>query len=315
MTLISNAVRSIQVGIDDYDDHTRVLSAVRDVHAGILLLFKEKLRRLSPAGSNEVLLRQRIIPRRDAENGVVFVGTGKKTVDIQEIKERFSALDIKADWSSFDRLTAVRNNVEHYYSTDPSHVLQEAMASAFSVANGFIRSELNDDPAKLLGAKWWEKLLEIKTVFDKEKSDCKALMSKISWAGSTLQSVVDRFECEQCSSTLLVPTDSTAIPPDVELECRACGHKMAFTERAASLLDAVFWGDSFEAAKSGGDPPLYLCPGCGEETYLAEDDRCASCEYVREHKECLICHERLSPDEQEFEGLCSYHAHSLGRDD
>lgn len=62
-TLLNNAISSIQIGIEDYEseDERRVLSAVRNLTAGILLLFKEKLSELSPGDSNEVLLKQQIM--------------------------------------------------------------------------------------------------------------------------------------------------------------------------------------------------------------------------------------------------------------
>jgi len=49
-TILDNAVQSIQIGIEDYrsSDPRRLLSAIRNVQAGILLLCKEQLRRLSP---------------------------------------------------------------------------------------------------------------------------------------------------------------------------------------------------------------------------------------------------------------------------
>ena len=65
MILFANAVESVQIGVEDLlkNDDRRVLSAVRNVHAGVLLLCKEKLRRLSPA--DELLLAQRFQPRPD----------------------------------------------------------------------------------------------------------------------------------------------------------------------------------------------------------------------------------------------------------
>ena len=59
MDLLENAVKSIELGVEDYrtGTHARLLSAVRNIHAGILLLYKEALRRLSPSGSNDVLMR------------------------------------------------------------------------------------------------------------------------------------------------------------------------------------------------------------------------------------------------------------------
>lgn len=315
MTLIDNAVRSIQIGIDDYDDPSRLISSVRNVHAGILLLFKEKLLQLSPADSNEVLIKLHIAPQRDSSGAIRFVGKGKKTVGIREIKERFKDLGVRADWKSFDRLSAVRNNVEHYYTTDPAQVLQEAMAKAFSVANGFIRTELQRDPATLLGSDHWEKLLAIQEVYEKEKAECRELMAQVHWPGGTLPTLVHDFECIECSSSLLVPEDASAAPPSITLACRACGHRMDFDEHAGKLLDEALWGDSLEAAKSGDDPPLYQCPECGDETYIADDESCAKCGYQREYEECAICHTPLGPDEQDLGGLCFYHADMMSRDD
>lgn len=315
MTLIDNAVKSIQLGVADYDDASRIVSSVRNVHAGILLLFKEKLRRLSPAGSNEALLKHRIVPSKDSSGTIIFVGKGRKTVDVQGIKERFQELEVKADWSSFDRLTALRNDVEHYYTTDPSNVHQEAMAKAFAVANAFIRSELLDDPAKLLGSSSWDKLLDIKEVYDREKAECMALMAKIDWPGSALARVANQFECSKCSSSLLVPVDTTATPPNIIFKCRGCGHRIDFSEQVAELLEEAYASESFEAAKEGTNPPLYTCPDCGDDTFLAEDGRCANCGYECEYNECAICHQPLGPDDQEFDGLCAYHSNVMARDD
>lgn len=87
-TILANAVQSIQIGIEDYQssDSRRVLSAVRNVTARMLLLFKEKLRELSPADSDEVLIKQKIQPELDANVAVIFKGYGKKTVDVCKLQ-------------------------------------------------------------------------------------------------------------------------------------------------------------------------------------------------------------------------------------
>jgi hypothetical protein len=68
--------------------HSRLLAAVRSIRAGILLLYKEALRRASRAVSNEALLKVKILPRRTEAGTVEFVGDGQKTVDVQQIRER-----------------------------------------------------------------------------------------------------------------------------------------------------------------------------------------------------------------------------------
>src|SRR5437879_4668648 len=100
MKLLDNAIESIQVGVEDYQSGTRprLLSAVRNIHAGILLLYKEALRRQSPAGSRDALMLARIVPSKDSNGNIVFIGEGKKTADTQQIRERFETLGIKTDW-------------------------------------------------------------------------------------------------------------------------------------------------------------------------------------------------------------------------
>ena len=80
-----------------------MLSATRNITAGVLLLFKEKLRQLSPSDSDEVLIKQRIQPEFDANGSVIFKGDGKKTVDVQQIEERFKALNIEANWKGLKK--------------------------------------------------------------------------------------------------------------------------------------------------------------------------------------------------------------------
>src|SRR5258708_39828887 len=100
MELFRNALESIRVGVEDYQSNQRgrLVSAVRNIHAGILLLFKEKLRRLPPRG---VLMMAKIAPERNPSGSVVFVGQGRKTADVEQIRERFKALGIITDWNGF----------------------------------------------------------------------------------------------------------------------------------------------------------------------------------------------------------------------
>jgi hypothetical protein len=64
VNLLENAIHSTRLYLQDYsaESDDRLLSAVRNLHAGILLLYKEKLHSLSPAGNEEALLKQKIVP-------------------------------------------------------------------------------------------------------------------------------------------------------------------------------------------------------------------------------------------------------------
>lgn len=143
-TILANAVASVQIGVEDYlsDDPRRALSAVRNISAGILLLFKERLRELSPPSSDEVLIKQQIHAKLDSSGALIFLGTGKKTVDVHQIQERFSSLGITADWKRLDGVVRVRNDIEHYCTTEPTLRMRELLADSFLVMRNFITSEL-----------------------------------------------------------------------------------------------------------------------------------------------------------------------------
>ena len=63
MSILQNAIDSIVLGLEDFEssDHKRIISCVRNLFAGILLLFKYKLVLLSLPDSNEVLIKQEIL--------------------------------------------------------------------------------------------------------------------------------------------------------------------------------------------------------------------------------------------------------------
>lgn len=44
------------------------------------------------------------------------MGVGRKTVDASQIRERFKDLGITANWSLFNGISDVRNNVEPHYA-------------------------------------------------------------------------------------------------------------------------------------------------------------------------------------------------------
>src|SRR5438105_213793 len=101
--LYDNAISSIQLGLADFSsgDDKRLLSAVRNLHAGIVLLYKAKLSILSPERSADVLIKKRILPKRSSTGEIVFVGHGERTVDVREIEQRFNSLEIRTDWERF----------------------------------------------------------------------------------------------------------------------------------------------------------------------------------------------------------------------
>lgn len=293
-----------------------MLSAVRNITAGILLVFKEKLRLLSPVGSDEALLKERLRPAITPSGEVRFVGAGRKTIDVQQIKERFDALHVGVDWKRFDELVRLRNELEHYYTTASASVVQGALADAFAVLQSFIAVELGREPLDLLGEPTWKVLLEESSVFEAQLAICKADLDRIKWPDPVYDCVVQELKCIHCRSELVKPTD--AEEPDLtslEFLCTSCGKVSNFTDAIGDAVAEAFAADAYIAMTDGGDPPLAHCHECGEIAFHFETGACLLCRAELSHFTCVVCSASLGPEDQDNNGLCGYHKWQADKDD
>jgi hypothetical protein len=89
--LFNNAVESIVVGIEDYQQNSRprALSAVRNFYAGTLLLAKEVLVRKVPGADPDEILGAKYKPIISKMGGVEYEAVGHATVDFTQLAERF----------------------------------------------------------------------------------------------------------------------------------------------------------------------------------------------------------------------------------
>jgi len=319
-TILENAIQSIQIGIEDYlelsDDPRRTLSAVRNLSAGVLLLLKERLRELSPASSDEALIKQKIQPMRMADGTVFFQGDGKKTVDVQQMKERLRSLGVAVDWKRLDAILAVRNDIEHYCTNTPTSRIKELIADTFLVVRDFITTQLNCEPVDLLGTETWGTLLSVAEVYSQEAADCAAAMAEVVWGEEGVRLVASHLRCRDCLSALLKPTNPTESRlPSLELQCTSCGEFLQFEELAEAAARECYFSDMYLVMTDGGDPPLVTCYECGRETFLVAEQVCIACSATLYYTECVLCGEGLGADEQELNGLCSYHYHQARKDD
>jgi hypothetical protein len=298
-TILKNAVASIQIAIEDYqsDDPRRTLSTVRNMTAGILLLFKEKLRSLSPKLSDEVLIKQKISPQLNAAGHLIFRGEGSKTVDVTQIEERFKTLGIDTDWKKFEKLVKVRNNIEHYYTKESDRSLRELISNSFLIIRNFLLYELQQEPSTLLGELTWRTMLEEAEVYQRELDDCHKLTEKILPWHSTIK---DYLICYECYSELLRPTGND----QHSLLCASCGNTGDIEH---------FLGLS-EFSHEGEEPGKATCPHCFRKTFVVEKGVCAACGQSLNYHTCSQCGEKLGPQEQDFQnplgavcGYCSNH--------
>jgi len=314
-SLISNAVSSIQIAVEDYtnEDSRRRLSALRNMTAGILLLFKEKLSRLSPPGSDEVLIKQKIVPKQIG--GVLqFVGEGKKTVDVFQIKERFENLGIDVSWIRFEKIINLRNQIEHYHDAPPA-LIQESVANSFVIASEFIKNYLDASPVDLLGEATWQVLLQENNIYEAEAEICVKEMNRIEWELATQSEIAEFLECAKCHSKLIKPLDPASDIGSMNFECAACGAFSEYSEIAESACETAFAGANYSSIKHGGDPENDMCPECGLQTFVFDENCCIVCGAEISYTKCVRCGEQITVHEQDYGGFCGYCNHMIEKED
>ncbi len=62
---------------------------------------------------------------------ITLKGIGKKTVDVHGLKERFRSLGISFKWTDIDRVTQIRNDMEHMFYKGGEALAREAVSDAF----------------------------------------------------------------------------------------------------------------------------------------------------------------------------------------
>jgi hypothetical protein len=298
VSLLKNAKISIRLGLEDYksNDKRRVISSVRNFHAGVLLLLKEKLRRLSPSNSDEVLIKDKILPKLDANRKIIFVGKGKKTVNTEQIKDRFESLGIKFDWARFYKIKNLRDDIEHYHSAEITGMVSDA----FILVRDFVKNELNEDPRSLLGKDVWKTLVTEGEVYKKEREDCKAQLDLVKWESNTLRdAILEYARCARCGSALVTPQDASQPYSKICLKCRSCGKIDNFYSFAVEAISRIgkFENTIFE------DTIIEECSSCLRNGLVVSEGKCVFCGEETNCK-CLDCREEFSKDELNEDGRC-----------
>lgn len=326
--LYENALASIKLGIEDFKlskldeseggNPTRALSSVRNLYAGLLLLFKYKIATSvdSPADSYQLIFNPpaKILPGPDGMGGISWKPEGKfkpTTIDVAQIKERFEKFSIEIDWKKIESIQQCRNHLEHLH---PEHTYGEVagfVADLFPILDNFIQNELQKSPQTVLGSAW-ETMLQHSEFFLSKVNECIS-----SWEDAGVPDGIREFIseccCNECSSRLIraseenLESGQTVSDDEEEFNyvCVSCGDKDLITPL---LLDA--FGREFFYWPPNGDEPTYeSCFHCGRNTFVISEQKCRWCEADLEHEECSICGEALGQDDQDNNGLCGYHNH------
>lgn len=308
MSIFKNAINSIQIGIEDYEseDDRRSVSSVRNISAGILLLYKEKLCQLSPSYDNELLIKQNIRPIKNEDGELIFEGKGHKTVDVQSIKDRFKSLKIDVDWKRFDEINKLRNELEHYYTSESPDTVREIISKSFLIIRDFITEHLDKDPQEVLGTEAWSTLLEVNEVYSAEEKLCQESIDAIDWKYDSVKESLEFLRCGECHSSLIQAVDKDDVYPEISLHCKSCNFDFSFENVVGDCIDESLSYVAYKEIKDGGESPYDICPECEQNTFIHYEGCCVACGYQMEYSECEDCGESLTLEEQYNEGKCSY---------
>ena len=312
--LLENAIASIRTGVEDYEKGKprRALSAIRNLHSGLLLLAKWVLVERVPNASEDDVIAVAYRPVPDGAGGVKYEPAGKQTIGLQDIQRRFKTFKLglsKQAKKRLESLARLRNSVEHRYADPGGASLRQTVSEAFLVAAEFFRLG-GVDPVAVLG-KAWGVMLKTNEVYQQELEACRATFLKVEWKFAV--SYGESPECPVCESDLVEQVNAQNKEQNYARgKCRSCGEEIeaeavveSLVRRQYRVLDYVLFEDS-------GEGVLYSCPLCFRETYVNElDDNdevkgCVICELKL--GDCRYCGTSLTPDNvyEDSEALCAY---------
>lgn len=309
MPILNNAISSIQIGIEDYNcidkDRRRILSSIRNIYSGILLLFKYKLQQISPDDSNDVLIKSKITPQINAKTGLLsWIGTGKKTIDVQEIKNRFKALGISYNEEYLTTLQKIRNDIEHSFTEETESQLKEVITKSFHLIIDFWdKLDLDIQPVELLGNECYRIMLNISTIYDEERKKCLDNLKNFPWKYKQVKNSIDKLKCPSCDSELIKIVDYQEENPN--FLCMACGDESSYLDVIGSSIYEALEGNSFHNITQGGNPETDTCHWCNNASFSFIEGCCLACHTELSHKVCQYCGEQLSTSEQDLGGICS----------
>lgn len=327
--LLENALISVRLGMEDFQrskaavaeggDAARALSAVRNLFAGVLLLFKYKIANSvdDPEDAGALIFNPPdVMPFPDGEGGIEWKPDGKfrgTTIDVFTIRKRFKAFAIEVDWKTIDKLQECRNHLEHLHPANTLGEVAGFVAELFPLLRDFVEIQLEKAPADLLGQAW-PIMLEHHQFFAATSKACEA-----AWAEAGVPEEMGGFleaaRCAGCSSSLLRPHpedidagETVSRSDDVfRYSCVACGQSGLIAPLLMKSLNDAYDYDH----RDGGEAGVETCFACKRDAFVISEGHCFWCQAELEHSKCEFCGEPLRPDDQDNNGLCGYHAHKM----
>lgn len=271
MTILQNAIDSIQLGIEDYElikeNPKRLISCTRNLFSGILLLFKYYLYTVNP----DLIY----IPLKSKEKG------RKKTLDFKQLKDKLDESQVLIEWGELEKIQKIRNDIEHKYSDENPLIILGLVAVSFNVINDFVRKYLQRDPIEIFGEEIWSILIEVDRVYQIERNQCINDLDSNTYYNFKILELIKQSNYSECGFDVIKPLKNNTNSHQIEYRCLSCFKETDYHELIVSAIeqevdyqqrrDSMF-GDSLNEV-------FCTCPSCWTNAYSIESCFCFSCQY------------------------------------
>lgn len=218
--LFDNAIMSIKMGIEDYHRKTppRVLSSVRNLHAGILLLAKEVLVRHAGGALAEQVIHSDYKPVLNKGRVQYFPSSGR-TINLDQIIRRFQDFGLKIHKNSLRSFNRLRNHIEHHSSDRSPDQIRGAITDALPIIRNLLQL-VHEQPDSALG-ETWRTMLEVERTYVEELETYQKTFDSLRPNNEIFRRI--EFICPNCWSSLVCQKqpgnkDLNAL----ECECYSC---------------------------------------------------------------------------------------------
>lgn len=313
--IMKNAVGMITVGIEDYliGEEYRKYSAVRSIYAGILLLYKAYLYRITPQGGNQgdlIYLHESDVDiNTDLSANYKRKIKRNKTIGFDEIIKLLNKTGYSVENDKLRRLNKLRCEIEHLYVNEELKTVDEVFYFSTSLISDFYAKKLQQDPCEDFGEEMWENLVDKKNDFSEKLSESIRTFSTFKNAFPYSGPIIGQMRCPYCRSRILKFVKLNELPMHSTAKCDNCEHIFELDIPIYKAVEDVYGAEDFARAMDGVDPVIVPCPDCGGSLYSIEAGACLACGYQQKYTECPVCQNSISIEEQGFGGICASCAH------
>ena len=327
--LRENAKFSIDIGVEDYvqgqADSRRYVTALRNLYAGLLLLYKSHLAFLSK--DQECCIIRDKTDWEVAEDGSIkFKGlmADCKTVDVNGILDAFDKFKISVDKSALGRVRKYRNQTEHLFDPDGirGEVVRTHVVDLLKLVRDFTTHVMKMNPKAMFSAQTLSVLVQDEQVVEKERAERAEALGKLEWYAPFVKDIFSDITCMKCHGEFLFPDVQSDSASNATFVCRTCGASDTYENLMSYYTDDVFIGE-FESHIRTDDTGIFVlnagslweCPECSTIAFDTLHGICLVCG----HKgQCIRCNGPITGEDMPAyvkSRLCNYCYHMSSKED